>query len=284
MPTTTLNIPNTTFVSSAQPDDNLSFYPTMYAGTDPTFQNCISLLQVTMPPLPVTQVDSAILQFAVIVKSGADPSPVVVNRVTTPFSTSTVTYHTRPTFTATPSQINVTTADLYNTVQLDVTALVNSWLDGTFINNGIALTNSDGTTVVQFATNNIGYQPYFPELVLTYSSSPVPLDVNIVGHKVDTAHEVVTATDTAQRSIARNTSQKTLVSFFVTNIGLNNANAGVEESTDGINYISQNPNTISVGETAVFIPQYYSAFSRLFYHSNNLGETTTLSIDYIAQT
>ena len=284
MPTTTLNISSTTFVSSAQPDNNLSFYPTMYVGLDPAFQNCISLLQVTLPPLPVTQVDSAKLQFAVIVKSGAAPSPVVVNRVTAPFNTATVTYNTRPPFTATPSQINVTTADLYTTVQLDVTALVNSWLDGTFTNDGIALTNSDGTTVVQFATNNIGYQPYFPELILTYSSSPASLDVNIVGRKVDTAHEVVTATDTDQRSIARDTSQKTLVSFFVTNIGPNNADVGVEESTDGINYISQNQNTVSVGETAVFIPQYYSAFARLFYHANNLGESTTLSIDYIAQT
>jgi len=172
MPTTTFNIPNTTFVSSAQPDNNLSFYPTMYAGTDPSFQNCISLLQVTLPPLPVTRVDSAMLQFAVIIKSGAAPSLVVVNRVTSPFNTSTVTYNTRPSFNATPSQINITTSDLYTTVQIDVTTLVNEWLAGTFPNEGIALTNSDGTTAVQFATNAIVYEPYFPKLTLTYSSTP----------------------------------------------------------------------------------------------------------------
>lgn len=69
MPTLTLNIPNTTFVSSAQPDNNLSTYPLMYAGTDPSFQYCISLMQIALPSIPVTKVDSALLQLAVIVKA-----------------------------------------------------------------------------------------------------------------------------------------------------------------------------------------------------------------------
>lgn len=172
MPTLTLNIPNTTFVSSAQPDNNLSTYPLMYAGTDPSFQYCISLMQIALPSIPVTKVDSALLQLAVIVKSGAAPSPVVVNRVTTPFDKATVTYNTLPQFTATTSQINVTTSDLYTTIQIDVTSLVNEWLAGTFPNEGIALTNIDGTTEVQFATNAIVYEPYFPQLTLTYSSTP----------------------------------------------------------------------------------------------------------------
>jgi hypothetical protein len=172
MPTMTLNIPDTTFVSSAQPDNNLSFYPLMYVGTDPSFQDCISLLQITLPSLPVTQVDSAVLKLSVIVKSGATPSPIAVNKVTSLFSTASVTYDTRPTYTATTSQTNVATSDLYTAVQIDVTAVVNSWMNGTSPNMGIALTNTDGTTVVEFATNNIVYEPYFPQLTLTYSSSP----------------------------------------------------------------------------------------------------------------
>lgn len=173
MPTLTLNIPNTTFVSSTLPDNNFSSYPLIFTGTDQGFRDCIGLLQIALPEIPVPQVDSAFLQLAVIVKSGATPSPVVVNNVTTPFSTATVTYNTLPTFTATTSQLNVTTAALYTTVQIDVTTLVNGWLNGTITNNGIALTNSDGTTVVQFATDNIVYEPYFPTLSITYSTTPV---------------------------------------------------------------------------------------------------------------
>ena len=188
MPTVTLNIPNTTFVSSAQPDNNLSSYPLLYTGTDPSFQECISLLQIALASLPVAAVDSALLQLSVIVKSGVAPSPVVVNKVTAPFSTTSVTYNTRPSFAATPSQVNVAASDLYTTIQIDVTALVNEWLAGTSENNGIALTNSDGSTIVQFGTNNIVYEPYFPKLVLTYSSAPAEPNTAICFSYAQLAH------------------------------------------------------------------------------------------------
>ncbi|WP_024832541.1 DNRLRE domain-containing protein [Ruminiclostridium josui] len=172
MTTVVVDIPNTTFVSSAQPTINFSVYPTIYSGNDAQYQNCISLMQIALPALPVSFVDSAVLQLAVIAKSGTNPSPVVVNTVMEPFNKTTVTYNTQPAYTPTQSQVNVTTNDLYKTVEIDVTALVNSWLNGTVANNGLALTNSDGTTVVQFGTNNISWEPYFPKLVLTYTGTP----------------------------------------------------------------------------------------------------------------
>jgi hypothetical protein len=172
MPSVTINLPNTTFVSSAMPDNNNSFYPLLYTGTDPNFLNCISLMEVELPTLPVTAVDSAILQLTVIAKSGDIPSPVVVNKVTSPFTAATVTYNTLPSFTPTSSQILITTEDLYKAVEIDVTSLVNEWLSGMSPNHGIALTNNDGTTIVQFASNKIVYEPYFPKLTLTYSEAP----------------------------------------------------------------------------------------------------------------
>lgn len=177
MPILTFDLPDTTFVSSAQPDMNLSFYPLIYVGADPSYRNCISLINVTLPQLPVSRVDSALLQLSVIVKSGTDPSLVVVNRVTSPFVSQTATYNTRPDFTATASQFDVTVSSLYTSIQVDVTELVNSWLDGSADNDGIALTNSDGVSNVQFGTNNIVYEPYFPKMVLIYSNTPTPTDV-----------------------------------------------------------------------------------------------------------
>jgi hypothetical protein len=174
MPTTTVNIPNTTFVSSAQPDNTLYFYPTMRIGTDPDpqFASCAGLMQIELPALPVYQVDTAKLKLSVIEKSGAAPSPVVVQRVTEPFNVQEVTYNTAPAYVTTEDQAEVTTADLYTAIEIDITDLVNSWLNGSEVNNGIALINPDGTTVVQLATNNIVYEPYFPTLELTYSASP----------------------------------------------------------------------------------------------------------------
>lgn len=168
----TINIPQTTFISSAQPDNNMSFYPVMFVGTDATYQNSIGLFQVDLTSIPVTSVDSAYLELAVIIKTGAAASPVAVQRVTQPFNTSSVTYSTAPSYAAASSQINVSSSDLYKTIQIDVTSLINSLLAGTYPNYGFALTNSDGTTAVQFATNNITYEPYFPKLIVEYSTAP----------------------------------------------------------------------------------------------------------------
>lgn len=169
----TVNLPNTAFVSSLLPDYHFSEPPLIYAGTDPIFLNCISYLQIPLPMLPVSVIDSAMLELTIIEKTGEASSPIVVNRVNAPLDTNTVTYNTRPAFTATPAQINVTADDIYKTVQIDITALVNSWLNNTYANNGIALTNSDGSTVVHFATNQIEYEPYYPRLHITYSETPV---------------------------------------------------------------------------------------------------------------
>jgi len=200
MPSVTVNLPLTTFVSSAMPDSNNSFYPLLYTGTDPIFQHCISLMEIGLPVLPVTAVDSAVLQLSVIVKSGDVPSPVVVNKVTSPFSATTVTYNTMPTFTPASSQILVTTDDLYKTVEIDITSLVNEWLSGTSPNYGIALTNNDDTTIVQFASNNIVYEPYFPRLILTYSETP----------------EGTTGTDFAYEQLAHVIEQ--LITLYPTNV------------------------------------------------------------------
>ncbi len=191
MPTVTIGIPNTTFVSSAQPSLNFSFYPLMYVGNDVTFAETISLMEIDLSSIPVTNVDSAVLQLSVIVKTGADPSPIVVNRVTSPFDANTVTYNTIPSFTATTSQINVNTSDLYTIVEIDITTLVNQWLDGTFENHGIALTNPDGVTLVQFGTNNIVYEPYFPKLVVTYSEIPPSTD-NPYAYIYNTGNQSIT--------------------------------------------------------------------------------------------
>lgn len=168
----TLDISDATFVSSAQPNSNFSSYPLMYAGTDTRLSNCISLMRITLPELPVNQVDNAKLQLTMIAKSGVSPSPIVVNKAISNFDPSTVTYNTRPSFTATTSTINIDTNDMNVTVTIDVTDLINSWLNGT-PNNGIALTNLNDNTLVEFAKNAVLYELYFPKLILTYSSTPL---------------------------------------------------------------------------------------------------------------
>ncbi|KUO58956.1 MAG: hypothetical protein APF84_05740 [Gracilibacter sp. BRH_c7a] len=169
MPAQNLLSTGTTFVSSALADINLSISAILIVGTDPAFEDCISFLKFTLPVLPVASVDSAELRLFVFNKTGESPSPVVVNRVTSAFDTDTVTYSTQPTYVPTASMADVSSDDVLQYFEINVTDLVNQWLSGTYSNEGIALTNLDGVTEVQFGGKTIG-NAYEPKLVLTYSA------------------------------------------------------------------------------------------------------------------
>ncbi len=165
----TLLTTGTTFVSSALADINLSFSAITVVGTGPDYQDSISFLKFDLPSLPVESVDSAILRLFVFAKTGVSPSPIAVNRVTSDFDINTVTYTTRPPYVPTASTADISADEVLQYIEIDVTAPINQWLNGTFPNYGIALTNPDGTTSIQFGGKPIG-DAYEPQLVLTYSS------------------------------------------------------------------------------------------------------------------
>lgn len=170
MPTVTMNLPATTFVSSAKLNSNFLVYPLACVGNDANLKKCTTLINVSLPTLPKV-VDSAMLQLSPIMKSGAAPSTIEVSQLGADFEADTVTYNTTPALISTGAEFSVSAKELYFPIQADITDIVNEWLSGTADNHGIALTSSDGT-FVQFATNNIGHEPYFPVLTLTYSSAP----------------------------------------------------------------------------------------------------------------
>lgn len=189
MPTITLSLPETTFVSSAQPNSNLSAYPLMYVGNDPSFYECIGLINVALPALP-KNVDSAVLQLSVIVKGGALPSTIMISQLGASFDAQTVTYKTMPALLSTATRFSASVKDLYTAVQADITEVVNSWLSGGTANHGIALTSSDGT-IVQFGTDHIGYEPYLPKLTVTYSGIPVSPEGQPYGYIYNTDSQSV---------------------------------------------------------------------------------------------
>lgn len=169
MATQTLLTTGTTFVSSLLANNNLSFSAIIVVGTDPIYIDSISFLKFDLSALPVESVDSAILRLFVFAKTGASPSPIVVNRVTSDFDINSVTYNTMPTFVPTAATTDISLDEVLQYIEIDVTTLVNQWLNGTFPNFGIALTNPDGTTSVQFGGKSIG-AAFEPQLVVTYSS------------------------------------------------------------------------------------------------------------------
>lgn len=163
-----LQTTGTTFVSSLLATYNLSFSAVIVAGTDPIYLDSISFLKFDLSSIPVESVTSAILRLFVFAKNGALPSTVVVNRVTSDFDINAVTYNTRPPYVPTGSTTMVTAGEVLQFIDIDITDLVNQWLNGTFPNFGLALTVPDGTTSVQFGGKPIGAD-FEPRLIVTYT-------------------------------------------------------------------------------------------------------------------
>jgi hypothetical protein len=284
--TATVNLPST-FITSGQPNTNYSAATVIYVGTVGGLGNCIGLLQIpTLPALPTgATVFRASLQLGVYAKTGTNPSTVIINRVTSPspLNTTTVTYNTPVVYTPAGITKSIATTDVGTNVQIDVTSLVASWYAGT-PDPGLALTDTDGTFVLfDSATNPTTANR--PQLTITFCQGTVctATNVKICSHLVDTASETVTTADVDRTSTARDVSQKTKISFFVTNTGSNTATVGIQESADGTSYVTHALINIAPGTTNVFTPNYYSKYSRLSYHSAIPGLPTTLQIVYIAQ-
>ncbi len=191
MPPVVLTVSQNTFVSSAQSNDNFSYHPLLYSGTDEIFESCISLLKFDFTTIAANSVDSAYLQLAVISKSGPGTDTIVVNRVTESFDASHVTYDTFPITEPTSSQVDITSEDLYKSIQIEVTQLVNDWLGGKYVNNGLALTNSNDNTLIQFGSDKIVWEPYFPKLILNYSVM-TPEVSKAYGYVYNTGNQTIT--------------------------------------------------------------------------------------------
>lgn len=285
----TTNLPSTS-IASAAPATNFSgaTYTMIYVGS--VIGNSIGLLSI--PSLPGgAPWSSVVLQFGVLTLSGTGPSTIKVQKVTAPapLDVTTVTYNTAgltidPTVQATKS---VSAADTGSAIQIDLTSLMNSWYSVPF--SGLALTCTDGSYAVLDSMNSEDASKR-PVLIFTDGTKPPvdvkPVDVKIAARLVETQTESVTAPTgtTSWLSTPRDYSQKTQISFFVTNTGTVSAGVGIEESADGTNYIAHPEKNIQAGGTAVFTPFYYAKFARLYFHSVDPNVMTSLTITYIAQT
>ncbi|HEX2925391.1 MAG TPA: DUF6385 domain-containing protein, partial [Ruminiclostridium sp.] len=128
-------------------------------------------------------------------------------------------------------------------------------------------------------------QSFKPVLVIQYNPIvPVSATVNAVisARDTDNAQETVTTADEYRNTEIRDTSGKTLVSFFVNNLSSNIADVGIEVSSDGVNFLREKISSVTQG-IQIFIPNYYATYTRLFYKSNAADSPTTLNINYVAQ-
>lgn len=171
-----------------------------------------------------------------------------------------------------------------------VTDIINQFVNGEAENNGLELRAEEVRLLEskRFVSSNetdLNKQALKPVLVIQYSSAqqaPFSIETAVSGGEAETVHEEVVTTDTYQATAAKETSDKVQVSFFVSNLTTNKAVVGIEVSSDGVEYQKEQERTITQG-VVIFVPSYYSTYSRVFYKSGEKGNPTTLSIDYVAQ-
>ncbi|HEX2925892.1 MAG TPA: DNRLRE domain-containing protein [Ruminiclostridium sp.] len=281
-----------TYINSAAPDINYNSSPVFWVGEQGSSTFYRTLIKFDLSFIPV---GSSIISSNLNLYMDYDASDVGLETTITPYAVidswdvSGVTWGTRSALNnfITGGSTNVSIPGYYS---FNVTELIDKWVNGGLTNNGMELKAEElelfeNKRFVSSNESDPDKQAYKPVLVIQYDPGrAVSTNINavITGHDVDTAHETVITSDTYQVTETRNTSDRTLVSFFVNNLSVNKADVGIEVSTDGINFLRENYNTVSQG-MQIFIPGYYATYTRLFYKSNVDGNPATLSIDYVAQ-
>lgn len=297
------------YIDSSQPDTNFNSSPVLWIGKqeDGAIQRLLAKFDLSFIP-----VGSSIIYSNLDLYLDYDASETEQEATITPYvileswDASTVSWNNQPAISdsLTGTAVDVSGPGYYSWT---VTDIVNQWVNGGLSSNGFELktkeiVSGENKRFVSSDETQSDKQSFKPVLVIQYD--PVPLagisvnaDINAVVARDDTdkeykeavtiddtnkTHEEVVTSDEFQSTIIRNRSDKSFVSFFVTNKSTNLADVGIEVSADGVNFLRQSYDPIPQG-LEIFIPYYFSTYIRLYYKSNSEGKPTTLSIDYVAQ-
>lgn len=279
------------YIDSEQPDTNFNSSPSLWVGrhTEDALKRTIVKFDLSFIPVGSTIISSNLnLYMDYDASEIGKVVSIVPYAITDDWDVSTVTLSNRPAINdvITGSSLNVAIKGYYSWT---ITNLIDQWINGGLANNGLELRTEEidldeGKRFVSSNETEPDKQAFKPNLVIQYKPAPpIPLSANavITGPGIDTEHEMVTTKDEYQSTAVRDTSHKTLVSFFVNNLTPHLADVGVEVSTDGVNFLRESYKSISQG-IQIFIPTYSATYTRIYYKSSLEHKSTALSIDYVA--
>jgi len=163
------------FVSTSRPSSNFGGLSNLYVGNGNT-----ALLQFDLSSLPAGttagQIASATLR--VYVNRIYTPGAVSMLPVASPWSESGVNSATAPTLGAAVASFSITQGYIY--VAVDVTALVKGWVGTPSSNDGIAITASGASVVLDSKENDQTGHPAQLDITLS-GPHPAQLDITLSG-------------------------------------------------------------------------------------------------------
>ena len=107
--------------------------------------------------------------------SGAAPT-MRAYRVTGSWSSSTITWANKPNYTTTHQSTQSTPVSSGSSwYRMDVTSIVNTWVDGNYMNYGMVLIDSVENNSSHWTTfySSDADSPHKPELIISYSGSDI---------------------------------------------------------------------------------------------------------------
>jgi RHS repeat-associated protein len=165
-----------TYVMSSYPSNNYNLTPELRTGYTSSTGITRSYMDFTesLPNLTGKLLVKAELKLYKWNDIGTvSPTNVYANRITNSWNNSTITYGTQPTLDTSQTYGSTSATGSAKWLSMDVTSLVNGWLNGTYPNNGVALrSTSEGTAGSYQKYNSSETASNKPYLAITYSEKP----------------------------------------------------------------------------------------------------------------
>jgi len=166
-----------TFISQGSAESNYGFDEVMFAGYDdyydPDLQVVRGLLKFDLSAIPAnTPIDSAVLRvYYMGYWDFADhPRTVTAYRIGSNWTETGVTWNTRPSFAESYGSVEIVANASWRYVLLDVTALVQAWVNGSYPNYGVMLRGPEASGGdSSWREFNTRHTTNDPQLLVTYA-------------------------------------------------------------------------------------------------------------------
>ncbi|TCK98612.1 hypothetical protein EDC19_1044 [Natranaerovirga hydrolytica] len=276
-----------TFINSKNPNKNYNMDNALWVGRQGKRDGLNSLLYFDISQLKtIKEVKKATLKlYFDFVPNPNVESEIRPYLISESWNVKTVTWLNSPDISCLKgNSINVCQKGVY---ELDVTPIIKTWLEEIYPNYGILLGSRSNRTddykrIYKYNKNNPCDFFVEPTLIVEYEKDITAINKSfIIGRQSFEALIEKETQNDFRYSEANNTSDKTLVTYFIKNIGEHTAQVKLQVSGNHEDYVDDTPEfEIAPLETIALVPKIYGKYTRVAFKSHHYNASTTLKINF----
>lgn len=278
------------YINSSKPNENFGYYNIFWTGRKNCYTVYRTFLKFYLDMLPP---DATILSAKLRLYVGCAPYPSVTQLLTPyviidPWEVGSVTWYNQPGYETGlfGSSVQINNIGFYES---DVTPIISAWLNGMLDNNGILLrteedNDRENKRFIGSKASQCSQIYLRPLIVLKYKSLLPLCNVTLAGRDFTDFSQIVMTSDVFQCISAQNTSQFSMVTFFIKNNGINPAVVRLEISPNDVDFTQDDIDfTIGGGDLKALATMKFGKYTRVCFKSANPWQNTTLTIQMQAQ-